>query len=213
MVALDQRRDGVALDDALRLRRRHHAADVAPVGPEHPAFFCRQRFRLGFAVHRADVFGRVAEGRVGSVHFHLREQDAHLALRQIVFQRLLEHVADHSLAFGAENVQRVGRDFVVGAVLQRQQPDLRPVAVHQHHAPLFRQPGDGAGGLLDVLALDFGFQRLAALEQRVAAQGHNQSGFSFHDGSFKFRRVPAGSSCSARRRGRVRVRRPGWAAR
>ena len=138
MVALDQRRDGVALDDALRLRRRHHAAEVAAVGLKHPAFLRGQRFCLGFAVDRADVLGRVTEGRVGGVHFHLREQDADLALGQIVFQRLLEHVADHSLAFGAENVQRVGRDFVVGAVLQRQQSDLRAVAVHQHHAPLLR---------------------------------------------------------------------------
>ena len=138
VVALDQRRDGVALNDALRLRRGHHAADVAAVGFKHPAFLRGQRFCLGFAVHRADVLGRVAEGRVGGVHFYLGEQNAHLPLRQAVFQRLLEHVADHSLAFGAKNVQRVGRDFVVGAVLQRQQSDLRPVAVHQHHAPLRR---------------------------------------------------------------------------
>ena len=157
VVALDQRRDGIALNDAFRLRRGHHAAEVAAVGLEHPAFLRLQRFCLGFAVDRADVLGRVAEGRVGGVHLHLGEQDAHLALGQAVFQRLLEHVADHPLAFGTENVQRVGGDFVVGAVLQRQQPDLRPVAVHQHHAPLLRQPGDGTGREVDVFTLDLGF--------------------------------------------------------
>ena len=156
VVALDKRRDGVALNDALRLWRGHHAAEIAAVGPEHPAFLRGQRFCLRFAVDRADVLGRVAEGRVGGVHLHLSEQDAHLALGQAVFQRLLEHVADHPLAFRAENVQRIRGNFVVGAVLQRQQPDLRPVAVHQHHAPLRRQPGDGAGGKLNVLALDVG---------------------------------------------------------
>ena len=164
MVALDKRRDGVALDNALRLRRGHHAAEVAAVGLKHPAFLRGQRFCLGFAVDRADVLGRVTEGRVGGVHFHLREQDADLALGQIVFQRLLEHVADHPLAFGAKNVQWIRGYFVVGAVLQRQQPDLWTVAVNQHHAPIHREPGDGTGGQLNVLALDFCFQWFAALQ-------------------------------------------------
>ena len=145
VIALYQCRDGVALNDAFRLWRGNHPAEIAAVGLEHPAFLRLQRFCLGFAVDRADVFGRVSKCRIGGVHFHLGEQDAHLTLGQVVFQRLLEHVADHSLTFGTEDVQRVGGDFVVRAVLQRQQPNLRPVAVNQYHAPLFRQPGDGAG--------------------------------------------------------------------
>jgi carbamate kinase len=48
---------------------------------------------------------------------------------------LLTQVEVDAADLRAENVQRVGRHFVVGAVLQCQQPDLRPVAVHQHHAP------------------------------------------------------------------------------
>lgn len=47
----------------------------------------------------------------------LGEQDADFALRQMILQRLLQHVANHATAFRTENIERVGRNVSVGAIL------------------------------------------------------------------------------------------------
>ena len=68
-------------------------------------------------------------------------------------QLLVEQVADLALALGAEHVERVGRDRVVGVALQREQPDLRAVAVGDDHLVLGGELGDRGDGGRDVAAL------------------------------------------------------------
>ena len=115
------------------------------------------------------------------IDFNLSQQHTNFTLWKLVFQRLLQHIANHSLTFRAENVERIGGDAGIRTVLQRQKSNLRAIAVHQNHAPLLCELSDSFCRQLNVLALDVSFQRLAAFEQRIAAQRHNQSRFVFHD--------------------------------
>ena len=57
-----------------------------------------------------------------------RCRERHLE-RQQVAELLLDHVADHAFGLSAEHVQRVSLARLVRGALQRQQPDLRAVAV------------------------------------------------------------------------------------
>ena len=90
--------------------------------------------------------------------------------RQDVAQLLLDQVADHPLGLGAEDVEGVGLDLVVGGRLQRQQADLRAVAVRDHQFVLAGEGRERAGRDAHVLALHLDRHRLAPLEQGVAPQ-------------------------------------------
>ena len=104
------------------------------------------------------------------VHEHLRQQRGDLAVRQLVAERLLEQVADHALALRAEHVEGVGRDLGVGGGLQCEQAHLGPVAVRDDQLVLTGQLGEAASGFRDVAALKLRLRRLAASQQRVAAE-------------------------------------------
>ncbi len=74
---------------------------------------------------------------------------------------LLDDVADHALRLGAEDVERVGLDVLVGRSLERQEPDLRPVAVRHDELVVRRDPGQRLRRDPDVGPLVLGGHRLA----------------------------------------------------
>ncbi|KGC52777.1 carbamate kinase domain protein [Burkholderia pseudomallei] len=159
------------LEDAPRPRARHDAAELVAVGRDVPAFFPREPLGLVARVDGADRLGRMLERRIGRVHLDLREQRRERRVgRQQVAHFLFDQIADHPFRLRAEHVERVGRDRGVRRALQREQADLRPVAVRDHELVARRDLRDLRDRDLHVLALlDFG-HRLIALQERVAAQ-------------------------------------------
>jgi len=73
---------------------------------------------------------------------------------------LLDQVADHALGARVEHVQRVGLGPRVRLGLERQQADLRPVAVDDNDAVLVGQRRDRPGRDFDIPALDLGGHRI-----------------------------------------------------
>ena len=90
--------------------------------------------------------------------------------RKQVSELLLDQVADHALGLGAEQVERVRLDLLVGRALEGEQADLRPVAVRDHELVLERERGERLAGSPRVRALVLGRERLASPEQRVPAE-------------------------------------------
>ena len=116
------------------------------------------------------------EGRVVGVDLdHRQDRRERLLERQQVAQLLLDQVADHALGLGAEDVERVGLDLLVGGALERQQADLRPVAVRDHELVLRGDRRERLGGNAHVGALVLGGHRLPAAQQRVAAEGDDDA--------------------------------------
>ena len=106
--------------------RRH----LSPSGLIGPALLGGQLVGLGLVVDRADELGRVLERGIVRVDLDHRQERRERPLdRQQVAQLLLDHVADHPLGLGAEDVERVRLDGRVRGALEGQQPDLRAVAV------------------------------------------------------------------------------------
>ena len=80
------------------------------------------------------------------------------------------------LGLGAEHVERVRRYVVVGRRLQRQQPDLRAVAVGDDDLVAGRDRGDALRLPIRMLARWFSaVMGLPALQQRVAAEGDHDA--------------------------------------
>ena len=75
------------------------------------------------------------ERGIGRVDHGLGQQRSDVTLGKRVAELLLEQVADHALALGAEHVERVAAHVGIRLVLQREQTDLRSVAV-RHHEPV-----------------------------------------------------------------------------
>lgn len=92
-------------------------------------------------------------------------------------ERLGEQIADLTLGLGHQDVEPGWRnDVTCGVGLDRQKPDLRPVAMGEHELvahPL--EVGERPGGSEQVLALDRGRARLAAPDERVAAEGNDDA--------------------------------------
>ena len=108
---------------------------LSPSGMNAQPFSLLQAGRLGGVVDRADRLGRPLEGRIGAVDLDHGQQRRQMALeRQLVAELLLEHVADHPLGLRAQDVERIGVDRCVGRALERQQADLRAVAVRRSRA-------------------------------------------------------------------------------
>ena len=84
---------------------------------------------------------------------------------------LLQPVADEALGLGDEVAERVrpaqGR---VRCTLQREQPDLRSVAVHEDDLVRRRELGERPGDVCDLVDLGRRVRTLATREQRVAAE-------------------------------------------
>jgi hypothetical protein len=100
-----QRRE---LDDRARLGRGHHPPVVRAVARDRPAALCGQTLGPRAVVNGADRLRRVREGRILAPHDHLGQQRRHASSGQRVRELLLEQVADHPLALGAEHVEGVG---------------------------------------------------------------------------------------------------------
>ena len=90
---------------------------------------------------------------------------------QQVAQLLFDDVADHALGLRAQHVERIRVDGVVGRGLQRQQPDLRPVAVRDDELVAGGDRRDPFGRRPDVGPLVLRRHRFAAPQQRIAAEG------------------------------------------
>ena len=136
----------------------------------------RQPLALLGVVDRADRLARGGEGRVVGIDADLGQQRGQRCGQALVAQRLLQDVADHPLALGAEDVERVGADTGVGGGLQREQADLRAVAVgHDDLVAATDHVADGSGRGDDVGSLGLGVGGLAAAQQRVAAEGDDDA--------------------------------------
>ena len=110
------------------------------------------------------------ERRVVHGHFDLGEQRHDLMLGQKAPELPLDHVADHAFGLGAQHVERVRRHLRIGRRLQREQSHLRAVAVGDDDLVRARDRRDCRGGARDVPPLHLGLERLAAFQQRIAAQ-------------------------------------------
>ena len=117
----------------------------------------------------------------GDLGEHGHHRDLELALAQVVDQRLLEHVADLALAFGAADVHGHRRDGLRGeGVLDQQVADLGAVAVREHDPPaVLDELRDAAHGAVDVDELLLEGADLAGLQDGVAAQGDNDLARAF----------------------------------
>ena len=133
-----------------------------------------QRIGLRLVVHGADELRRVGEGRVAAVDLDHREHGRERLLeREQVAEFLLDQVADHALGLRPEHVERIRLDVGVRGRLQREQPDLRPVAVRDHQLVLLCDGRESASRDAHVLALRLGRHRLAAPQKCVATQSHD----------------------------------------
>ncbi len=177
---LEQPLDRAQLEDPLRLGRRDDAPPRLAVLLEHPRFVGGQPIRVRLRIDGPDEFRRVLEGRVGGIDFDHREHRRHRPLeRQDVAELLLDHVTDHPFGLRAEHVERIGLDLLIRCALQREQADLRPVAVPHDELMLHRDGRERFRGGSDVEPLVLRRHRLAAAEQCVAAERcyheHDQS--------------------------------------
>ncbi len=103
------------------------------------------RSASAFVVDRTDELGRILEAGIVRIDLDHRQQrgERHLE-RQQVAELLLDHVADHALGLRAEHVERIGLVRLVRGALQRQQADLRAVAVADDQLVLLRRRGASA---------------------------------------------------------------------
>ena len=124
------------------------------------------------------MVGLVERGIVGSDQCLADEADDLLAWEGVL-ECLQKEVADHPLGLGSQHVEGVGMGEVgVAGALERQQPDLRPVAVGDDQIVVSGQRGQGLDCGQDVLLLDLGDRRLPPLEQGIAAQGDHDAHLS-----------------------------------
>jgi hypothetical protein len=143
---------------------------------EGPSLVGGQRRRLLVGVDRADELGRIAEGGVVRVDLDHREEGGEGNLRrEQVAELLLDQVADHPLGLRAEHIQRVGLHLLVRGRLQREEADLRAVAVGEHELVAFRHRRQRLRRSPHVGSLHLGGHGLAALEQRVATERHDDA--------------------------------------
>ena len=129
---------------------------------------------LGLAVDRTDRLAGLGKGRIRAVDLDLREQGRNLPARQLIAQRLLDQIADHSFAFGAQDIERIRAHVLVGRRLQGQQSDLRTVAVGDDDLVPSRDWRHRLGDSVQQIAsLHLCVERLAAAQERVAAKRHD----------------------------------------
>lgn len=99
----------------------------------------------------------------------LRQQgDNRAVMIQHIFQRLFDHVANHPVGLGPQQIKGPS------VCLQRQKADLRTVAVgYNQLVPGADNRGQGARGAFDIVALRIRCHRFAPAQHRVSAQGRN----------------------------------------
>ncbi len=95
--------------------------------------------------------------------------------RQQVAQLLLDEVADHPLGLRAEDVEGVRLRLPVRRRLQREQADLRTVAVADDQLVLKRDRRERLAGQPDFEPLALHRHGLAAALQGIASEGHHDT--------------------------------------
>ena len=97
-----------------------------------------------------------------------RERDLE---REEVAELLFDHVADHPLGLGAEDVEGKRLHIEAGRRLEGEESDLRPVPVRDDELVLPCHGRQSLGGSANVRPLVLRCHRLAAAEKRVPSEG------------------------------------------
>ena len=178
---IDQRLDGVLLDDLQGNRRGNHASPASPgILFDRPPFLGKG-LGLLFSRKTADALGGVLEAGVIPVDEHLSDHCHHravdAAMLELVVQRLGDHVADGPLRVGADNVEGSGVHLVgCQFVAAQDKADLRAIAVGYDHIPApFDHIGNVATGLLYRAHLRGDVLVLLVCDQRVAPDGNHSN--------------------------------------
>lgn len=164
------------LEDPARRWRWDDPAPVFAIWLHDPALFRRNPIGLGFVVNRSDELGRVRECGIIRIDLdHCQDGGQGLFRRQQIPQLDFEHVPDHALGFGAEHIERIGLDSLIGVRLQREQTDLRAVAMGHHDFMVGHQGRDCRRGYLHIRLLILLRHRLPTFEQGIASERDHDS--------------------------------------
>ncbi len=162
-------------------RRSDHPPPAIAVAGDRPAPIGGQTARPGLVVSRPDELRRVGERRIVAVDHRLGQDDRDapaIAERpQRRQERLGEEIADLTLGLGAQHVQRRRRHGLGGDLrLEREEADLRPVAVG-HHEPAVPcgDRGQRLGGTDQVVTLDGHRAGFATAQEGVPAEGDDET--------------------------------------
>ena len=181
MVGLDERLDGVELDDVHGLGRGNHATEaLLLVVDELVAAVGLQLLGLGLAHPRTNRLDRVGKGRVVCRNLDLGEHGGDalvdIAVEHFLAQRILQVIANVALAHGAANGQGAGNVLlrIRARELSHRVGDhahLGTVAMHDDDlVALLDQVDDSLGSRLDGLHL---LGKVGA--EGVSAQGDNDT--------------------------------------
>ena len=172
---LEQQPNCSRLHDTLRLWRSDGSPPSGTVAGNAPISRQGKLLGLGFFVDRADrLVGRL-ERRIVAIDHRLRQQRCHRAVRrQQLRQLLLDQIADHALGLGAEHIQRPRFAHRRLHGLQRQQADLRAVAMRDHQGVPADEGRQCHCGVVHMRALLHHGRELAPLQQGVATQGDDE---------------------------------------
>ena len=195
---LDQQPQRRELDDRARLRRGHNTPVTRSIRRDRPAPLSGEPLRRHAVVDRADRLGRPRECGIVAIDDHLRQQRRDRPAAERVDQLLIEQVTDHALRLGAQYVERIRGDRLVGVALQRQQTHLRPVAMGHDHLVVGREIGDRSDRGRDVAALRVGVGGLAPPQQGIASERDNDAAHGDHSHSPVARAYS--TACSVARR-------------
>ena len=117
-----------------------------------------------------NLVGSSNAGIVG-VDEHARDDRDRVLVIDRVVELELDDVADLALALGIEHVERIRVAAAVRVLLEREQPDLRAVAVRDDEARALGHGAERLRGRARGAQLVGGGGRLAAPQQGVAAEG------------------------------------------
>lgn len=168
--------DRADLEDAFGRRRGDDTPPFFAILLENPALFLGDPVSLGFLIDGADELRGVLEARIGGIDLHHGQQRGQRLLeRQEIAEFLFQHVTDHALGLGAENIERIGFLGFVGRPLQRKQPHLRPVAVGDDDLMFGRQWRDRLSRDARVPSLGIGGHGFPAPQKRIAAKRNHHT--------------------------------------
>ena len=109
---------------------------LSPSGARAPSQFLRDAPGFLRLEQRADGFGWVLKGRILGIDLHPSKEGEDFPAGKPVGKLLLDEIPDHTLGFGAQNIQRVLEDVGVGCLLKGQKAYLGPVPVGEDHMVL-----------------------------------------------------------------------------
>ena len=115
------------------------------------------------------LLGSANAGSAGSTSIIVSNEASGLSNGQPVPQFLLDQVADHPLGLGAQHIERGRGHLPVGRLLQRQQPDLRPVPVRDDQLVFTGDRGQVITRHPHVFPLVLRRHRLPPAQQRITA--------------------------------------------